>query len=220
VPHRRRNIPPALLILSAAALFCCQTEQRVVGMKGGLSGLGRLPGGTAQLPPESLGGDPNVREPGKGAQAGGDQWTRLLGKEDPGEPIEGRPLRRKLPDGGVILLSRSPRELIANLYETLQDNETQLIEEQIISAKTKRAYLAERKPASEAVAWLFKNRKDVEALIAAMPAGEQTPGVFMKPLGGNAFRLTMGAGSEMLDVKFRTLDVVIEQGRFRLLMIQ
>lgn len=192
-------------------------------MKGGLSGLGRLPGGYTNLPLEKTGGDPSVREPGKsggGAQGGSDQWSRLLGAETPGEPVEGRPLRRQLPDGGVLLLSRSPRELIANLYETLRDSETQLLEEQVLSERTKRAYFAERKSPADAVAWLMKNRKDVEALIAAMPAGEQTPGVFIKPLGNNAFRLTMGSGVEMLETKFRTLDVVIEQGRFRLLMIQ
>lgn len=189
-------------------------------MRGGLSGLGRMPGGFSNLAPEKTGGDPSVREPGKGAQAGGDQWSRLLGAETPGEPVEGRPLRRQLPDGGVLLLSRSPRELIANLYETLRDNEVQLFEEQVLSERTKRAYFAERKTPKDAVDWVFKNRKDVEALIAAMPAGEQTPGVFIKPLGNNAFRLTQGAGSEMLETKFRVLDVVIEQGRFRLLMIQ
>ena len=184
-------------------------------MRGGLTGLARLPGAQSQLPPEATGS----ALPAAGGAPENDRWGKLLGNETPGEPVEGRPLRRTLPDGGVLLLSRTPRELIANLYETLRDNEVVLLEEQVISERTKRAYYARGKTARDAAEWLVKNQAHVEALIGVMPAAEQTPGVFMKPLGQNAFRLTLG-GSEMLELKYKTVDVVIEQGRFRLLMIQ
>lgn len=188
----------------------CATEERVVEVRGGLAGLARLPGASSNLPLEAV---------GPSAADSAERWNELLGAQDKGEKIEGHALRRELEDGSVLLLSRSPRELILHLYETLRDGELELLEEQIISARTKRAYLSQRKSSREAVDWLVKNREDVEALLATMPAGEQTPGVVMRPLGQNAFRLSSGDAAG-LGLKLKQLDLVVEQGRFRLLMIQ
>lgn len=197
-----------LWLLAGMASWGCQTEQRVVGVKGGFSGLARLPGAQSQLPPEAL----PPAEPS-------DRWSRLLPQDEPGEPVEGRPLRRVLPTGDVVLLSRSPRELIVHLYETLRDEEYELLEKQVLSERTRSAYRREGKPVGEAVRWLIRNRDEIEKLISAMPVGDQTPGVLMNPLGNNAFRLSV-QGGEMLPMRYHTLDVVIEEGRFRLLMIR
>ncbi len=182
----------------------------MVAVKGGLGGLARLPGATSNLPLDAV---------GPSAEDSTERWRELLGDTAPGEPVEGHALRRRLEDGTVVLVSRSPRELILHLYETLRDNELELLEEQVISQRAKQAYLASRKSPKDAVAWLVKHRKDVEELLATMPAGEQTPGVFMKPLGNNAFRLN-SADAAALGLKLRRVDVVVEQGRFRLLTIQ
>ncbi|MFM9957306.1 MAG: hypothetical protein ACKVZJ_04470 [Phycisphaerales bacterium] len=199
-----------MLAAIAVLLGACQTEEKVVSVKGGFGGLARLPGASSQLPLDAV---------GPSAADSTDRWSQLLGKDNKGKPVEGHALRRELDDGGVLLVARSPRELIVHLYETLRDNELELLEEQVISQRTKQAYMAERKTPKDAVAWLVEHREDVEALLATMPAGEQTPGVLMKPLGNNAFRLS-SADAPSLGLKLRRLDLVIEQGRFRLLTIQ
>ena len=89
----------------------------------------------------------------------------------------------------------------------------------MLSQRTRSEYLARGKKPREAVEWLVRNQSDVEALLASMPAGEQTPGVLMTPIGNNAFALSP-SGAEVLDLKYKTLDVVIERGQFKLLMIR
>lgn len=202
-------MPPraAVILLAALTLAACEQE-RVVSVKGGLSGLGKLPGAASNIP-ESAYEKPTD----------GDRFQKLLDKDQPGQPVEGKPLRRQLDNGEIYLISRSPRELISHLYDTLQNDERALLESQVLAERTKRAYRAAGKPPADAADWIFRNRKWIEDLIAAMPAGEQTPGVFMKPLGDNAFRLTLN-GSELLDLRYKALEVVIEEGRFRLLMIR
>lgn len=186
----------------------CQTERRVVAVKGGWSGLALLPGAQSELPKEAL-----------APPESGDRWNKILPADLPGKPVEGRPLRRELDDGSVYLVARSPKDVIVHLYETLQEEEYELLEKQVLAERTKKAYQAEGKNPREAVAWLVRNKSDVEALIGVMPAGEQTPGVFMNPIGQNAFRLT-SSGLAVMDLRYKTIDVVLEEGKFRLLMIR
>lgn len=155
------------------------------------------------------------------AQAGQprDTWAKVIPQDAPGNPVEGRPLRRQLDDGTTVLLSRSPRELIQHLFETLRDQEYELLETQVLSQRTRQSYLAAGKKPQDAVQWLVRNQVDVEKLISVMPAGEQTPGVMMTSLGNNAFRLSLDS-SEILQLRYRTMDLVVEQGKFRLLMVR
>lgn len=206
---RVRAIAACLFLAVAAG---CKPEEHIISVTGGYSSLANFPGAKGGLKPESQVSD----------QEQMDRWTKLLAKNPKnveGEAVEGRPLRRKMQDGKYILISRAPHELMQHLFETLRDQEYDLLEQEVLSQRTRSEYLARGKKPREAVEWLVRNQSDVEALLVSMPAGEQTPGVLMTPIGNNAFALSP-SGAEVLDLKYKTLDVVIERGQFKLLMIR
>mgnify|MGYP006288386983 CR=1 FL=1 len=53
-----------------------------------------------------------------------------------------------------------------------------------------------------------------------MPAAQYSPGVRMTKIGPKSFRLTPSIAREDLNLRFGTLDLIIEEGNFRLLMIE
>ncbi|MEO1128568.1 MAG: hypothetical protein AAFX05_02545 [Planctomycetota bacterium] len=196
------------LMLVLAVLTGGCAEERVVGVRGGLQSIPGATGGIRAETPDTRGGDT--------------AWAGTLAAYQPevdGEPVEGRPLRiAQEPDGSIILLNRSPRELVINLHETLRDQEHDLLFEQVLSEQTKQRYRDRSRDPRDAVTWLARNERPIQELLATMPAGEQTPGAFLQPLGDNAYRIE-APGRELLDLKYSSLDVVVEQGQFRLLLI-
>lgn len=132
---------------------------------------------------------------------------------------EATTLRRINADGSITLISRSPSAVMYHLTTTLRNREYDLLLEQVISEKTKSEYRKRGADPMDAVKYLAKRQQDIQALFAAMPLGDQTPGVLIENIGPNQFRLAPPVAISQ-DLRFRQFDVIIEQREFRLLMIR
>lgn len=223
-PDRLR---PALIIATAAAMAACQTEERIVGARGGLFGL---PGAQSGI----------VEEPKPGAsskaptQVASTPWENVLrafpGYEPPTTPTDdpsAEPrsrgemlgLRRTNPDGTTTLFARSPSDVMYHIMTTLEAKEYDLLLDQVIAEATKSEYHRRGRDPREAVNFLIKRRDDIGALFATFPMGDQTPGVQMQTVGRNTFRLTAPVAMTN-ELRLHEMDVIIEQGQFRLLMLR
>ncbi len=129
------------------------------------------------------------------------------------------PLRRKAPDGTITLVLRSPSDVMYHVSQTLRNKEYDLLLEQVLSERLKTEYRKRMREPREAVDFLVGHEREIMALIAALPMGENTPGVLMEDIGPNAFRLR-APESMRPDLRLTCFDVVIEKGVFRLLMIE
>ncbi len=194
------------------ALVCAPAgcvEERVVDVRGGLQNMPGATGGTR----------PEVER-----EAAPQAWERLLGKYrgdlEGYVPVEGRPLRlvNENDPEDVVLLLDSPAKLLTNLQETLVGGEYQLMYEQVLSDRLKRNYRERLRDPREAAVFLARHERDVVALLATMPFADQTPGQTLKIIGPNAYRLTAPGGGA-LDLRFNHVDMIIEEGKFRLLRI-
>lgn len=197
--------PPLLLIL--LALPACATEERVVSVKGNFQHLAGAQGGY-----ETTEGSPRKKFDLEQA------LTRAEETDLPGEAVDGQPLRRKMPDGKIILITRSPRHVVLHLAATLQAKEDDLLLDQVLSERLKNNYRERGIDPMEAVKYLHKNEKEIYKLLVAIPMGDQTPGAITKTVGRNVFEIE-APGGIMLEQKFTRLQVVLETGGFKLLMV-
>ncbi len=203
-----------IFILITATLWATAggcVEKRVVAVRGNLQSLSGASGGY------ELGADAD-RPPSKDFESALAKSDESAGRSAPGEPIEGRPLRRMMPDGSVLLISRSPRHVMIHLFETLRDEEDELLLNQVISNRLREEYEERGKDPAMIVRELRRERQEIVKLMTAMPMAEQTPGALMRTTGRNVFEVT-APGGPALDQKFKRLSVVIEKGSFRLLSI-
>lgn len=219
---------PAILILLLAAAIPITgcTEQRVVGSRGILSDIPGAEGGLrpdGQPPPatarnaewEAVLGpfrkDPALA-PGaaEAAKKAGDQWPREIA-----------PLRMQRRDGSIALVSNSPANVMFHLTQTLASGELELLYEQVLSEAAKVEYRKRSRDPREAVQWLARRQEDIGSLFAAMPLAEQTPGVMMSNIGRNRFRLAVEPDvAQGMSLRLTSMDVIVEEGQFKLLMIR
>jgi hypothetical protein len=136
-------------------------------------------------------------------------------------PKEIAPLRMQRRDGSIALISNSPANVMYHLTQTLASGELELLYDQVLSEASKVEYRKRARDPREAVAWLAKRQEDIGALFAAMPLAEQTPGVSMTNIGRNRFRLSVEPDvAQGMSLRLTAMDVIIEEGHFRLLMIR
>lgn len=204
-----RPVQLATLTVLVALTGC--VEKRILSVKGGLQGLPGAQGGyeispDAPRPAKSSVEDVLVRA------------DQAAGRSAPGEEIEGRPLRRRMPDGSILLVARSPRHVMIHLFETLRDGEDDLLLNQVVSRRMRDQYERRGENPRQIVKQLHKQKHEVVKMMASMPLADQTPGALMRTVGRNEFEIT-APGGDALDQKFKRFSVVIEQGMFRLLSI-
>jgi len=224
---------PILLLALCLAVFSACARENVVSQRGILEGLPGAQGGVTTGPEGQPKSEGFVA--GTGAAVPPTKWESMLGSWKPPqapkpEGLEGKeplepepelvaPLRLRYPDGRLELISASPGHVMYHLSQTLENQELDLLLQQVLSERTKRAYASEGRSPMEAVQWLAARKKQLDALFATMPMGDQTPGMILQSLGNNAFRLSVSRASYP-DLKLHDFDVVIEQGKFRLLRVQ
>lgn len=232
---RRTAAPHSVAILLVLALPCIPacTREKVVSERGILDGLPGAQGGSTSTP-EGVRSSAGFAA-GTGAAVPPTKWESMLGTWKPPqapkpEGLDGKepqapepeivaPLRLRYPDGRLELVSASPGHVMYHLSQTLENREYDLLLQQVLSERTKRAYATEGRSPMEAVQWLASRKKQLDSLFSAMPMGDQTPGMLLQSLGDNAFRLSVSRAS-FPDLKLHDFDVVIEQGKFRLLRVQ
>lgn len=184
---------PVWPMILLVAIGGCQRYERVVSYNPPL----------ASLPGAHTGTRP-VREPSQRDKQAGD--GRIVIEHE---------------DGTVELISRNAlqmlthiRRLIAATGEEAEESEM-LFTEQILSEVTRREFIERGYDPAEAYKELQRRQTDVMALLARMPMGEFTAGLFLKPLERNTFRLEVPArAAEGLEWTF--VDIVVERGKWKL----
>lgn len=205
-----RTPSPAIAFTVACATVVggCATEERIVSIRG-------------------------IGHNSPGAQAGWKREAAVRANASDGpdlKPVEaiavpemdedGRPknpLRTEGEDGTVTLVLRSPRDVVIHLRDTLLADEQDLLFEQVISDHAKEAYRGKGLDPRQAVEFLVQNKREVLRLLARAPMGEQTPGLFLRKMGGGVYRLDVAPGDRTL--KLQRLDFVWEAGKCRLALI-
>ncbi len=188
-------------------------EERVVAVRGGLQ---NVPGAVGGIRPDpSRGGSSNVDL--------GDRWSRILaGYGDPHQELVGSdedPRRHVDEFGGVTLILRSPADVLWHLYQTLQRGEWDLLYQQVVSDRLKRNYVEHFREAEESLRFLRENRQEIIILLENLPNAELTPGADFRTIDPGAFRITASPESTR-EARFKSIDVIIEDGVFRLLLIR
>lgn len=176
----------ALAALLAGPLGAC--EERIVSYHPMLGGLPGAESAETITAPPGMKGDP----------------TAVAGK-----------LRVTDENGKVTLIARAPRHLMKHIYDTIFDDEPQLFIEQVLSQASKDEYFERGVDVMEAFKTLRERREDIHALFNAMPRGEQTPGLFVEPLGGGAQRLCV-YGRAARDLSWNGFDMIMEKGNWKL----
>jgi hypothetical protein len=201
LPRHRLAFAAALALLQG-----CAPEERIVSIRG-------------------------IGHNSPGAQAG---WKKELEASEPQGPdlkpvetlavpevdAEGKPknpLRAEDEEGHITLVLRSPRDVVIHLRDTLLADERDLLFEQVLSDHAKAQYELRGLDPRQAVDFLFKNKRDVLRLLSRAPMGEQTPGLFLRKVGGGVYRLEVAPNDRTL--KLRKLDFVWESGKCRLALI-
>ena len=185
-------------LLGLALLLAAGCQQQVVGYRPAL--LGSLPEAQSRTPVTL-----DIGRPRPGAGDGLDDEGRF----DPGR------LRREHEDGRVTLIARRPYHLMIHIYYTLINNERDLFAEQVLSDITREEYAARGLDPREAFDTLQARQTDILRLFAAIPQGELTPGVLMRKVCDNVYRLE-AVGSQARSLRWRSMDVTMERGQWRL----
>lgn len=180
----------ALALCVGAGLSACEMETRVVRYKAPLAGL-------------------------PGAEHASNVVARSADVHSVLDASTGE-IRYTDDDGRIKLVARSGNDLMVHIYETLRDGEKDLFTEQLLSTRTRGEYVSRGLDPNQAFDDLLRRSDDVVDLFNMMPHGEFTPGVFIKPIGKDMFRLEV-TGLAARDIKWTAMDMVVEKGQYKLL---
>jgi len=200
----------ALLMLPMLLMPGCETERRVISVRGGLSGIEGARGG-------------DLASSQSNAPARSKAYAQLAAKQrqqtEAADPSANQnSIRIRHEDGSVTLILTSPRHVVIHLRQTLTQDEPELLYDQVLSNEAKEEYRRNGHDPREAVEFLFKHRREVLKLLQRMPMGELTPGMFLTKIGPNAYRMKV-SGASAQGLSFQRLDIIWEHGVCKLLSI-
>ena len=153
-----------------------------------------------------------------GLQSGGG-FSSLRQVDETGQPVNqaglgtGADKRVVGEDGAVTLRTPTISDLMRHILETIVNDEEELFTQQLLSAVTKRECVERGYDPAEAYRELVRREKDVRALFRAIPIGEFTPGVMLRNVGPNMFRLGIKGDP---DLRWSFIAVVLERGQYKL----
>lgn len=148
-----------------------------------------------------------------GVDSGGGSLASAFGQSRPEilQPVE--QIRVENPDGTITLRAPTVRDLMRHILETLVRDEEEIFTQQVLSTITRREFVERGYDPREAFRELKRRQGDIRGLFQAMPMGEFTPGILLRPIGKNMFRLHSEGDRSM---PYRFMDVVFEGGDYRL----
>lgn len=118
-------------------------------------------------------------------------------------------------DGTVTLVSQNALQMLTHIRRLLAEDNEELFTEQILSTRTAKEFSERGYDPAEAFKELKRREKDVMKLLARMPMGEFTPGLYLEQIGQGTFRLALyGRAGEGLEWTF--VDIVVERGVWKL----
>ncbi len=128
-------------------------------------------------------------------------------------PEEG--IRVEHEDGSITLYTKSVRQLMSQISTTIAKGEKDLFLEQVLSERTKNEFYERGLDPGLAFDELKSHERDIGRLFRFMPMGEYTPGLYLKTIGRNTFRLRLPRATNE-SLYWIGLDVVFEQRNYRL----
>jgi len=174
--------------LSACMLGACAQEERVTQYKPFFTGL-------------------------SGAKFNTEPVDSTRGYADPTAAPDNRTVIEN-PNGSRVLLCRSVRALMSHLERELDEENSEIIIQQLISKRTIDEYEGRGETPKAIIDFLQKHRRDIAMLFARMPMAERSPTVILKQPGDGVWILQLtGAAAE--DTKFTKLWVVMERGSWK-----
>ena len=149
--------------------------------------------------------------------------TRAAGGSKPTGPSYTHPvfalpegkIRVEDEDGEVTLYAKSVKHLISHIIYALENDERDLFVDQILSKITIAEFHERNLDPGIAFDELVNHRKDVYKAFHLMPQGERTPGMFLRTLGPNMFRLA-ASRSGRAHLLWIGIDVSFEGGNYKL----
>jgi hypothetical protein len=177
-----------LLMAVAAVLSACET--RVVSHNSFLTGL---QGSEQQLPSN----------------------RNLAGYADPTLVREDRLVKEDPATGARTLTARSGRHLMIHIYTCVDQDDAELFVSEVLSERTRREFSERGIDPREGFKWLQEHQEDLQKLFSQMPAGEYTPGLFLRPVGGGVQRVELD-GLAAKGLFWTGFDMVQERGSWRL----
>ncbi|MCC6906326.1 MAG: hypothetical protein IT430_00165 [Phycisphaerales bacterium] len=126
-------------------------------------------------------------------------------------------LRIEHTDGTVTLNCYLPEHLVLHLRNCLAMAEVDLIFEQLVSKAAKQVYIDAQRDPHEAVDWLITNQRDVIMMLNRMTGGLSSPDVTWHS-AGDTYRMEI-ATPVRSTLRFTKLDLIREDGQFKLLLI-
>ncbi|MCX5689492.1 MAG: hypothetical protein NTV94_06855 [Planctomycetota bacterium] len=113
------------------------------------------------------------------------------------------------------LVARSGRHLMIHIYNCVDDGDEDLFVRQVLSTQTRQDFASRGVSLSEGFRYLQQHQADLQALFSQMPAGEYTPGLFMKAQGGGVQRVELD-GLAAKGLFWTGFDMVQERGNWKL----
>jgi hypothetical protein len=132
------------------------------------------------------------------------------------EPFQ---IREELDDGTIVLRALLPQHVLANTLTCLRNQEYELIWEQLLAERTKRAYELREQGYEEFEGFFAGNRNELAATLTRLLLGLVRGEAFMENVGGGVvqFQFHPRVATEF---QFKTAEVVSEGGGLKLLMIR
>jgi len=118
------------------------------------------------------------------------------------------------PDGSEKLIVNSVRDLMLHTGRAIERGDAELFAEQILSSVTRNEFVMRGRDPEEALGMLSRHEEGVRRLFERMPMGEYTPGLYLRQVGDNVYRLearNMPGGA-----RYTFIDAVFERGRWYL----
>ena len=121
-------------------------------------------------------------------------------------------------DGSTDLNTQSPEYLISHLNDALIEEKYDLLYDELISDEIKQTYLDVERDPQEIITWMQSNRRDALDLIRRMGGGLNSSDIVWNQRGPTIRLELIGRASQQ--VRFKSMDIIREQGEFKLMVIQ
>ncbi len=141
---------------------------------------------------------------------------------DEGRAAGDRPafqIREELDDGTVILRALLPQQVLVNMLTCLRNQEYELIWDQLLAERTKHNYELREQGFAEFETFCVTHRMELVATLTRMMLGLSRSEAFMKNVDGGVVRFYFHPRVAP-EFKFKTVEVISENGGLKLLIIR
>ena len=147
--------------------------------------------------------------------------SRYEAEQEGGASAEAVSIRGETPGGGVVLRNTLPQHVLKNTYTCLRLEEYDVIWEQLLADRTRRAYLQNDMGTSEFESFFREHRLELAATVNRILLELPRDGVIIEQVspGGTEFRL-QPILTRRMEFKFTRVLVTREDFGMKLLMIQ